>query len=362
MDIINYLKTIEWTAMNMAKAVLIGLAALVVATFALKIISATFQPLVHRFGADPDMMVAPMMGGAGYGGSVAYDMAASEESAYGYGKYDDMAQLSMRNVASTRAMPPTMPGSPVGNTAEDFEVTSYNASIETADKAGACGVVAELKKHKYVIFESANDHDTGCDYSFKVERDRVSGVLAVIEGLNPKELSESTYTIKRQVDDFTSEEEVLTKKRESIDQTLARAMSAYDEVTILATRSQNAEALASIINSKIAIIERLTQERININEQLDRLTRAKEDQLDSLLYTHFYVNIYENKYLDVKTIGESWKHAIRQFVHDLNQVAQDITINLVALIFLVAQYALYLLILLVVVKYGWRIGRRIWEM
>ncbi len=363
-EFLNALRNYQWTPMNVLKLAAIGIAALVVVSFALKMITATVGPVAQSLGIRSNM-VAPMMGGG-----VAYDMAMSEEAAYygkGGGDYDDgmQAELSYRNAAnSIGIMPPIapIPGSPTGDTAEAFEVSEYNVTVETGDHEEDCGVVLDLKQRSYVIFESTNEHDNGCNFSFKVERDQADDVLAVIKDLDPKDLSENTYTIKRQVDDFTNEVEVLTKKRASIDDTLARAVSAYDDITVLATRTQNAEALASIINSKIAIIERLTQERININEQLDRLARSKEDQLDRLKYTHFYVNIYENKYIDPETITESWKNALRQFVYNVNQAVQDVTLGLIALLITIAQYALYALILLLVVKYGWKLGRRIWEM
>lgn len=114
------------------------------------------------------------------------------------------------------------------------------------------------------------------------------------------------------------------------------------------------------IGSKIGIIERLTQERININERLDRLARAKADQLDGLDYTRFNINVYENKFVDGEQLKDSWKQALRDFVANLNQVLQDVTVNLVLLVLLLAQWLLYALIVLFVAKYGWKIGKNIW--
>ncbi|MBI2048672.1 MAG: hypothetical protein HYT30_01975 [Parcubacteria group bacterium] len=359
MDLKKYFETFDRKPLSVFKVAVVVVAMLAVVTFALRVVSAPFKPLMGKLGVAGNM-VAPMMGGA------SYDYAVSEEgySSMGYGGYgDDMAmpQFSARNAMVS--MPPIMPtpGSPTGDTAEAFEVSEYNATIETQDKVAACDGVAALKARDYVIFENANTFDTGCQYGFKVERERAEEILAFIKTLDPKELSESTYTIKRQVDDFTNETEVLVKKRASIDDTLARAIDAYDDITALATRTEDAGALAKIIDSKIQTIERLTQERININEQLDRLARAKEDQLDRLKYTHFTVYISENKYLDVESLGDSWKNALRSFVHDVNQTLQDVTINLIALLFVLVQYALYILILVFAAKYGWRIVKKIWE-
>jgi len=189
----------------------------------------------------------------------------------------------------------------------------------------------------------------------------VQEVIDLVEQLDPKEFSESTYTIKRLVEDYTSETDILEKKKASIEETLEDAISAYDDITGVAARTQDAESLAKIIDSKIGIIERLTQQKININAQLERLARSKAEQLDRLLYTSFTVNITESKYVDATQLKDSWKIAIKSFVRNVNHAVQDMSINLAAFLFLALQYAVYFFILLFAAKYGWRLVRRIWK-
>jgi hypothetical protein len=141
---------------------------------------------------------------------------------------------------------------------------------------------------------------------------------------------------------------------------MAKALAAYDEISVIATRVQDASSLAKIIDSKINLIERLAQARININSQLDTISRSKAEQLDRLDYTYFHVNVSENKFIDGKNLKTSWELALKEFVRNTNQTLQDITINLVGLLLLVIQYLIYLLILLVVAKYGWKFAKRLW--
>lgn len=327
------------------KIALIIFAGIIVFAMLLRLLGASFNSLMPN---------RAFLGGIGM---PAYDSDAFgvEESALSNGLVG-APQLSVRNV------PPIEPGGVVtGNTAEDFEVTHYSGTIETRDLDGTCKSIADLKALSYVIFENANAYEHGCNYTFKVENDHVAEVLAKVKALDPKELAENTYTIKRIVDDFTAETEVLENKRDSIEKTLADAIRAYEEITGLAAKAQDVETLAKIIDSKLRIIERLTQERINVNEQLDRLSRSKADQLDRLAYTYFSLNVYENKFVDGEDLKDSWKAAVKQFVQDMNRIAQDITINLVALLFFVLQYALYILILVLVAKYGWKAVKYIWE-
>lgn len=272
------------------------------------------------------------------------------------------SSLSIRNVASSLSpMPPRPTTGTTGDTAENFEVTDYSANIETRSLKNTCATVADLKARDYVIFENASEFDHGCNYTFKVKKDKVSEILGIIKGLSPKELSANTYTIKQMVDDFTSQVDILQKKLDSIDETLKKAVAAYNDVTNLATQVKDVESLAKIIDSKINIIERLTQERINVNSQLEQIGRTKAEQLDRLNYTYFHINVFENKFIDGQALKDSWQTAIKAFVQDINNVAQDMTINLVVVLLVVFQYAVYLLIIVVVAKYGWQLVRYIWH-
>lgn len=267
-------------------------------------------------------------------------------------------ELSVRNV--TTGIVPPYNGGTTGSTAEDFEVTDYNATIETRNLKKTCGALVALKSAEDVIFENSSEGTSNCSYTFKVKHIKVEGVLTTIEKLDPRELSENTYTIQRQIDDFTSEMEILQKKRASIDATLDSALKAYEEITKLATKTQNAEALAKIIDSKIQIITRLTNERISINEQLDRLARTKVDQLDRLEYTRFYVSVYERRYIDGQQLADSWKQEIRNLVEGVNSAIQFATVRLLTFLLWLLPSILYLFVLVFLVKYVWKAIRKVW--
>jgi hypothetical protein len=355
------LKKFEFTPLNILK--LAGV--VVVGIVIISIILSIFGSVVRK----------PHMGGPGMPmydeeisarpAGVAY-IKEMAQRAVGYGAdgYDgDMVMLSARNAASSfpAPLPPMYPQGTTGDTAEEFEVTEYSASFESRDKDETCDTIKDLKSRSFVIFESANEHDRGCNYTFKVLHANVSEILSFIESMDPKDLNENTYTIKNQVDDFTSETEILEKKLASIDETLENAIDAYDEIQRIATNSQDAEALARIIDSKLQLIERLTQERINVNEQLDRYSRLKDEQLDRLEYTYFHISVFERAFVNGEEIADSWKESVRQFFYDLNQIAQDLTVNLILLLVMAVQWILYALILIVIAKYVWKAAKYIWN-
>ncbi|HOZ36896.1 MAG TPA: hypothetical protein PLR18_03660 [bacterium] len=293
--------------------------------------------------------------------SPTYDLASQKYAASGEADYASSlgsVGLSTRNISSSSII---TPGSTTGDSAEEFEVTEYNALIETRQLKNTCDGLVALKARADVIFENANQSEHSCRYAFKVKRDSVSEILAIISALNPRELNENTYTIKNQLDDYTSAIEILQKKMTVIDETLANAVKAYDDISALATKAQDVESLAKIIDSKLNLIERLTQERLNINTQLEQFSRSKSEQLDRLDYTYFNVNVSENKFIDGGALKDSWKTALKEFVSDINSVIQDVTINLVALILLVLQYLLYFFLILFVAKYVLRWAKAIWR-
>lgn len=340
----EFLNKLNLKPMQILKFIGLGFLGVIFLVFALRIVSSSVEP-IFRTGIN--------------GQSFSRNMVM-DEMAYGDkgGGIMESLSLSSRNVSSR--MPSPQAGT-TGSDAEDFEITKYNATIKTRQLEKTCSAISSLKVKEYVIFENSNEYDNGCNYSFKVKKDNKDEVLAVIESLDPKELTENTRTIKRLLDDFTSETEILTKKKETIEKTLNDAINSYDEISKVATRAQDAESLAKIIDSKIRIIERLSNERIKINEQLDRLGRSKAEQLDHLEYIFFQINVYEDKFIDAERIKDSWKNEIKNFISDVNRILQDSSVGIIKIILLIFQYALYLLVLLISAKYAWKIGKYIWN-
>jgi hypothetical protein len=349
---IEFFKKLDLTPIKILKIVGLVFVVIVILAVGFRLVGSSISSVFNKNGFDQS--VTQGLGAYNTDGNY----FGEEEMAY------DSVSLSTRNVNPSTVPSPKPPRDgegTVGGDAEDFEITQYNASIKTRSLEKMCGNITDLKSLEYVIFENADEHDRGCNYTFKVEQKHVPEILAIIEDLDPKNLSENTRTIKRTIDDFTSETDILEKKLSTISETLEDAVRAYDSITVVATRNQDADALAKIIDSKIGVIERLTRERINITAQLERLSRSKSEQLDRLDYTYFYVNIFENKFIDSEDLKDSWKAAIKSSIRDINRAIQDVTVNLIALLFVVFQYVLYLLILLVVVKYGWRMVNYIWK-
>jgi hypothetical protein len=262
--------------------------------------------------------------------------------------------LSIRNIDFSRGT--------VGSDAEEYEITSYYGDIQTPNLNKTCDKIEDLKKLDYVVFENSNRDEKFCNYSFKVENKKAEEVLAVVKDLDPENFNKNVQTVKPIVDDYTSAVQILEKKLASLEKTLTDAQNAYDEVIRVATRNQDVESLAKIVDSKIQLIERLTTERINIKNEIDRLNLEKQNQLDGIKYTFFTLNVSKTVIVDGEYLKNSWIYELQGLVNEFNMLVQDITTNLAGYLFQLFKVALYLLIALVVVKYGWYSVKKIWKM
>ncbi len=336
-------KDFDWSAKSIAKvvgAVFLGIVAIAIA---IALISFSFRTIFSVGQPQYDY-------GRGGGG---FALESMDEGFYA----KDMA------MATSSFMPPIVPspGYSTGTDAEDFEVTNYSGTIKTRKLDKTCDTISDLKVKKYVIFEDSNKNDDSCYYSFKVDKDKAEEIVKVIEGLDPEILNVSVQSIKGRVEGVQDELEILKKKLASIEETLEGAQEAYDEISDLATRQRDAETLAKIIDSKLNLIERLSNQRLQTKEQIDRYNEMKSDQLDRLNFTFFSINVYKDLILDWKEIKDSWKFETKELVRNLNDVFQAITLNLVTYLVRFAQVVLYLFISVLLLKFVWIGIRRIWK-
>lgn len=347
-------KHIQWTPLMVLKAsgiVLLGIIALLF-----------LQSLYQTFSLSSGIQGGVQTIGYGAPSTKSMGMPMMYDGDYGYAEDAVETSLSYRNVAS-ESMPVPIPdgGFSTGSDAEAYEVTSYSATIEARDIDRVCSDIMNLKGREEVIFENVYEYERGCSYTFKVLHDAVGSVLDTLNALNPRELSENTYTIKRQIDDYTSEIDILRNKLATIEKTLEEALVAYEDVTGLAARTQNVESLAKIIDSKLQVVERLTNERINVISHIERIERSKANELDRLTYTYFTVSVYESAYFDGEALADSWKHAVRKMVTDVNMILQSLTVGLGAFVFFILQVLTYLFIGVLVLKYTWRGVKAVWR-
>lgn len=249
----------------------------------------------------------------------------------------------------------------LGEDAENFEIKEYTASVKTGKLSFACNQISQLKSNDNIIFETSNEGKKSCYYQFKVKKDQEKQVLQILKDLKPESFDTKIETIKKMIDDYDSELDILEKKLLSVEDTLNKAQVAYDELTKLATKKQDIESLTKIIDSKLNLIEKLSKERITIKENIDRFNKNKSDQLQRLNFSYFNINIYEDLIVDIKELKNSWKYETKNLINNLNQVAQDLSINLINFIIRFIQVAIYIFISVGLLKLVWIVVKKIWK-
>lgn len=245
-------------------------------------------------------------------------------------------------------------------TEEDFEIKEHSATIKTSNVSSYCSDFLRLKERNYVIVERSNVSEERCDFRFKTLKENSQELVDFIEKYDLDYFNTNIYSIKRSVENLESELSILEKKLSSVEETLTNAQESYDELIILAKDKEDIESLTKLIDWKLNLINKLTQERQNINTQIIRIKKSQAEQLDRLKYTFFNVNIYQDKIIDFKQIKESWKNDLKNLVEDFNNFLQWVSLSLLSYLIRFAQFAIYLFISVFLIRFLWFVVKKIW--
>ena len=340
----NLFKNFDWSAKSIAK---------ILGVFVLGVVALGLVAGVVMFAFRT--VVSPIASNIGFGGgAMNYDYAM-----------DEMAYSEKGiSLSSSRNILPPMPddgGQIVDPTAEDYEVKSYSANYRPSDKTEICATVLDLKADREIIFSNSNESDSNCNFTFEVPNARAEEIVAILESLDPDDLSSNIYTIQKSVEGTSDQLEILTQKLNQTEATLADAQSAYEELMTLATNSRDVENLTQLIRLKIEAIEQLAQSKISINQQIQQVQNSRADQLRRIANTTFNVSVYEQKFIDWKNIANDWKNAIRDFVDNLAGLTQFATVELVSFALKAAAGILYLAIAFGFLKIIWIVGKKVWK-
>ena len=242
----------------------------------------------------------------------------------------------------------------------EYETLAYNAQIKTAELTQVCDIVESWKPQVYIVFETATRNEHNCTYRFKVERAYAEDIAAAIATLEPNELTARTETVKKQLVEYDSQLSILLKKQQLISDTLEDSTAAFDEVMALATDIEDVDTLSKVINSKLAAIERLTRDRINLAQQIDVLSRRAAELADDVDFVQFVVYVQKYEVFDLDSMKDSWVYAIRNFTVDVNQTLQSLTLGLLLNLLVLVKLVLYVFIILFIVKFIWQLGKKVW--
>lgn len=362
--LLSFIGETGWSARAMAKITAIVLGAVIALSVLIAVLSAVAR--FAFFGGGMDMMnsithtSAPLTGRSamvsGYGGGGMVEMAA--DMAYpaddGFG---EKMMVSGGFSASSIAPMPMMAVNGSRN-AEKYERTDYSAIFTTRHFTETCDAVEAWKPLEYVLFDSANRSERNCWYSFRVEEKRADDILAQLKALKPDDMSVNVQTVAQSIENTADRIVILKRRLASTDATLAAAERAYDEA-IGATRGSAVAGLGSLVTSKLSTIERLTNEKLSIEEQIRMLEQGKDSQMNDTAYTHFSVSASKTSFIDWKSLGEKWRYALQQAVNDISDILAAIVFMIPVIALRIVWYILAALIGIIAVVVFARVARTI---
>ncbi len=278
--------------------------------------------------------------------------------------FNNITNLNIRNtkmITPEIGIMPIPPLEPASKNAEDYETREYSATFEKSNMDKTCKKFEDLKPLDYVVFENASKNDTYCSYRFKVELEHEKEIISLIESLSPKDFNANTFTIERNITNNENEIKILKKKLEMLDALLENAQAKYSALR----NTGDATALVQAINNEINLIERITNQKLNVQAQIDRLTNSTGVQKERIDYSQFNITINQRKVIDFASIGENWRYAFEKFIIEVNLAMQDLTIGLFMFIFTLFKFVLYIAISVLVFAISsrilWRWIRKIWH-
>ena len=190
-------------------------------------------------------------------------------------------------------------------------------------------------------------------------------IIAKLQALNPRDFNIDTSTIERSIKYTDSELAMLDRRLESITTTLNQAEIAFNNLISRATTAGDTATLAEVINNKISTIDRLTQQQLDTQERIDRLTKSRGDQIEQIEYAHFYVSVSKVTYFDGEQFADEWKQRIQELAANVNATLLALTLGLIAFVLGAIQFVIYgallVLGLTIFAKLAWTVVRRIWK-
>lgn len=296
----------------------------------------------------------------GIGGSLGFEGVSNSKAGFAT---RGLAVSQDNAVSESSFLPPVFPEEGGGD-AEDYERRNYNARYETRRFEETCSAISDLKPLEYVVFNNSSKSENWCNYAFRVEVEFEDDIVAQLKDLSPRDFDINTSTIERSIE-YSDSELVMQKRRlESTQETLNQAETAFNNLIARATREGDTKTLSDVINNKISTIDRLTQQLLNTQERIDRLTKGRGDQLEQIEYANFNVSVSKTTFFDGQRFSDEWKERTQKLFLKVNTTLLALTVGLITFVLGAVEFVVFATIVVVGItifaKIMWVVIKRIW--
>jgi len=296
-----------------------------------------------------------------YDGGYSNEMAMEESMVMA----PSMGRAMLDGAADTAYYPEPVPPVPApdGYTSglERYETTSYNLSARSRDFDSLCDSLSTLKNEGAIHFKHLNTGLNHCDARFFVEEDRVASVLAQFENERSVQINRNTQSVTRHKEQIESQANIVRQQLASVERTLAEAEEAYDEIVAFARTNKDSETLNSAITNKLRQIDQLTSRKISLTSQLSNYAQQAADLNERLNVVEFYANFSRSNPVNVGENERRWEQAWEDLRDQFTETLIGVSVFFGIFILYVLQYGLYLLVLVVIARFAWKLVRNIWR-
>ena len=245
---------------------------------------------------------------------------------------------------------------------EQFETTSYKVSARSRELDALCDVLTTLKGDNAIHFKSLNSSVNNCNARFFVEENRVAGVLAQFAAFDSVELNRNTESVTRHKEQIESQSSIVRQQLASVERTLTEAEIAYDEIVTFAREQRDAATLSEAIREKLQQVDYLTQRKISLTSQLENYAQQAADLNERLDVVEFYATFNRSNPIQIGKTERMWESAWEDLSEQFTKTAIGMTAFFGIFLLYVVQYGLYLLVLIVVARFGWKFVLKMWRL
>jgi chaperonin cofactor prefoldin len=244
---------------------------------------------------------------------------------------------------------------------EAYETTRYDVRARTRAFDELCAALTVLKDRSEINFRQLNTSTNSCTATFYVPDSEAAAVAETLRGYSGVEIARTTNSVTRHRSQLQSQASIVRQQLASVERSLAVAETEFDEIAVFARDSNDAATLATAIREKLSLIDTLTQRKITLTSQLDRLLQQSADLEERLGVAEFQVNasrlfpIYANE--RAQQWQGAWDELSNTFTDTLIVLSATFGIFLLWLI----RVVVYGAVVIVVVRLLWKFVRLIWR-
>lgn len=267
------------------------------------------------------------------------------------------------DIAQGGFAPPTTPNTG-GYTAnlEQYETTDYQVTGRVKAFELFCDTLETLKADDRYDFRTLQSSLNNCRATFYSEEQYANDVLTQLQQYEGVQTSRITESVTRHREQIQSRSNIIRQQLNSVTSTLYEAEQAYDEIAAFARAERDTETYSEAITEKLRQVDQLTQRKISLTSQLDTLAQQAADLNERVGVVQINVSVSRSYTLNPDKAAREWEQAWEMLTDTWTSFGIWLTVYLGIFLLFVAQWSLYLVILLVLARLGYKLARRIWKL